>query len=188
MKLLFPLLSFLPSSLSSLLSSLLCSLLYSLSLIAFIHLLYLRLNVSVDVRVPEQSLVSVTPEKLLLSKVLVLILSGPFFIWKLSQVLSVLGMMHFNVHNWNGGQCNGRECNQVSQSLPGVGNSFGMLSFFRLFFDEFFTSFFVHMWESGLGNVLGHMTVARGVEAGKGALAGSSKHRDGLSTRMKFMA
>jgi hypothetical protein len=136
--------------------------------------------VSVDIRVPEQSLVSVTPEKLLLSNVLVLVLGGPFLIGELSQVLSVLGVMHFNVHNWNSGQCNGREGNQVSQSLPGVGNSFGMVSFFRLFLDEFFTSLFVHMGKSGLGNVLGHMTVARGVEAGKGALAGSSKHRDGL--------
>lgn len=54
------------------------------------------LNVSVDNWVPEQSLVTITPEEWLNSNVLIFVVSWPFGIWNMLQMLTVIVMFLFN--------------------------------------------------------------------------------------------
>lgn len=137
--------------------------------------MHLILDVSVDVRVPEQGLVSVTPEKLLLSQVLVLVLSWPFFVWDLTQVRSVLSMVQFGLAHRNGCQENGWQGNKVGDFQPQVGDTFGVVNLFLVFLDESFTGLFV-VSESILLDQLRHMAVAMRVVSHKGTLGNSSEH------------
>jgi hypothetical protein len=103
--------------------------------------LFLRLDMSVDVRVPEQGLVTVTPEELLLSHVLVFVLSWPFFITQMGKVLSVFSVVQFNFDNWNSSQQDSWKGNEVNGLLPSVGDTFGVVDFFFVGLLEGFTSF-----------------------------------------------
>lgn len=76
------------------------------------------LDVSVTVAVPEQSLITITPEELLVSDVLIIVLGWPFFIGQMLLVLSVLSVVQFNVDDWDSGQDNGWNGNKVGDLLP----------------------------------------------------------------------
>lgn len=73
---------------------------------------------SVDIRVPEQGLVTITPEEVSGSNVLVLVLLRPFLIRQVSQVLSVLSMVKLNLGNWNSSQNKNWNGDKVSDFLP----------------------------------------------------------------------
>lgn len=85
--------------------------------------LYLVLNVSVDIRVPEQGLVTITPEEVFGSNVLVLVLLRPLLVRHVSQVLSVLSMVKLNLGDWDSSQNKNWNSNKVSDLLPQSGDT-----------------------------------------------------------------
>ena len=148
---------------------------YSMNLLCV--LTNLVLNVSVEVIVPEQSLVTITPEAFVGSDVLVVVLHWPLFIREVLGVLSVLSVLQFNFDNWDSSEKNGWEGNKVGDLLPQVGNTFRMVNLFFSLFDELFTGCLVHNRESGFVYVLGSTeAMAVRVETGEAALNCSSKH------------
>lgn len=139
----------------------------------------LVLHVSVDVGVPEQRLVSIAPEKLLLSNVLVVVLSRPLLITEMSHVFSVVSVVDLHLGDRNGSQSHHWEGNEKSDFLPQGGHPLGVVGGFLHLLLECFTSLLVVLVLEGvLLDELGHVTVAAGVESLERALGGSSKHLD----------
>lgn len=130
---------------------------------------------SVDVRVPEQGLVTIAPEELLLSKVVVFVLSRPLRVRQVTQVLSVLSMLQFNTGNWDGSQQDDWQSNVVGDLGPQLGDTLRVVNFLRAFSDELFTSLLV-VSEGIFQDVLGHVAVAMGVESNEIASSQVSKH------------
>lgn len=145
----------------------------------------LGFDVSVNIRVPEQSLVTIAPEEFLLPDVLVVVLSGPLFIWDFSQMLSVFSMVQFNLTNWDGSQKNNRESNNVRYFFPHIGDTLGVFRLFLGSFLESFTSLLVNLYtgESSIVNKLRYvtMTMAVGVEPHKVTLCQFPKHFNCIS-------
>ena len=81
---------------------------------------------SVDSRVPEQGFVTVTPEELRGSNVLVVVLNGPFRVGHVSQVFTVVGVFLFDLTDGDGGQEDGGDGDEVGQFLPQLGDGFGV--------------------------------------------------------------
>lgn len=137
----------------------------------------LLLDVSVDVRVPEQGLVAVTPEELLGSQVLVFVLSGPLFVGHVSQVVSVLTVLQLNTTDRNGSQNNGWDSHVVGNLGPQLGDTLRVVDLLSVFLLESLTSGLVDL-EGIVLDELGHVTVAVavGVESSKGTVRQISKH------------
>lgn len=144
----------------------------------------LILNVSVDVGVPEQGLVTVTPEELVGSDVLVLVLSGPLLIGNVSHVLSVLGVLLLNLANGDGGQEDGRDSNHVGQFLPQLGDTLGVVSLVLNGLNPLLAGSGVALTGEGvLVDELGSAKRTVGVESSSGELGGSSQHDSHCSER-----
>lgn len=138
------------------------------------------LNVSIHVRVPEQSLVTIAPKELLGSQVLVFVLSGPLFIGEVSQMLSVLAVLQFHTSDRNGSQKNSWNSNEVSDLGPQLGDALRVVNFLSILFLEGLTSGLVGN-ESVVLDVFGHMAVAVavGVEPDECAVDQSAEHSEG---------
>lgn len=137
----------------------------------------LLLDVSVDVRVPEQGLVAVTPEELLGSQVLVFVLSRPLFVGHVSQVVPVLTVLQLNTTDRNGSQNNGWDSHVVGNLGPQLGDTLRVVDLLSVFLLESLTSGLVDL-EGIVLDELGHVTVAVavGVESSKGTVRQISKH------------
>lgn len=94
------------------------------------------LNVSVDLRIPEQGLVTITPEEVSGSEVLVGVLDGPCLISEVAFVLSVLSMVQFYLDDRDSGQNDGRESNEVGDLLPSGSDGARVLDLFLVSFFE----------------------------------------------------
>lgn len=146
------------------------------------------LDVSVDIRVPEQGLVTVTPEESVLSQVLVVVLNLPFLVSKVLQVFSVFSMLQFNVTYWDRSDENSWDSNEVSDSLPQLGDTLRVVDFFFVVLDKGFSSGLVDFgWGIGsfayeLGNAV---AVAVRVESLESELWGSSEHSVMLALSME---
>lgn len=75
-------------------------------------------DVSVDRRVPEQSLVTITPEEVLVSDILELHLLWTFQVWDLGVFSTVVGVLHLHKVCVDRSQANGRKSNQKGDFLP----------------------------------------------------------------------
>lgn len=132
---------------------------------------------SVDIRVPEQSLVSITPEKVLGSDVLVFILSWPLLIGQVSQVLSVLSMVKLNLGNWNSSQNKNWNSNEISDFLPQTGDACRVMSFVFKILNVFLASSLVVLTlEWVFLNELRNGAVAVGSVSLECTLSKSSEH------------
>lgn len=132
---------------------------------------------SVDVRVPEQGLVSIAPEELLQSNVLVFVLSGPLLVAEVSLVLSVVGVVKLHLSDRDGSQCHHWEGNKESDLLPQSGNTLRVVGGLLHLLLEGLTSLLVVLsLESVLLDELGHVAVTVGVESLERALGSSSEH------------
>lgn len=136
----------------------------------------LSLNVSVDVGVPEQGLVTIAPEELLLSDVLVVVLHRPLLVREVSHVLSVLSVLQLNVDNWDSSQSNGWECNDVDQLLPSGSNALRVVDLLLISLLEGLTSLLVDLAgrESCVVEELGRGVMR--VESSEAELLDSLKH------------
>lgn len=131
---------------------------------------------SVDIWVPEQSLVTVTPEELLLSDVLVFVLSWPFVVRQVTQVLSVLGVLELNVSDWDGSQSNDWKSNEVSDLGPQLGDTLRVVHLLVVFSDKLFAGLLV-VSEGILSEELRvTVAVAVGVESDEVASSQVSEH------------
>lgn len=83
------------------------------------------LNMSVDDRVPEQCLVTITPEERLDSDVLVFVISWPFRIWDVLQMLTVVVMFLFDKVGVDRSKGNSWQSNEQTDLVP---QSRGILS------------------------------------------------------------
>lgn len=100
---------------------------------------------SVDSRVPEQGLVTVTPEELRSSDVLVVVLSGPFRVGHVSKVFTVFSVFLFDLANGDGGQEDGGDGDKVGQLLPQLGDGFGVVDLGFDIFDPLLTGLGVNL-------------------------------------------
>lgn len=139
--------------------------------------LHLVLNVSVDVRVPEQGLVTITPEEVSGSNVLVLVLLRPLLVRQVSQVLSVLSMLKLDLGHWNSSQNENWDSNKVGDFLPQSGDTSRVSSLVLEVLDVLLTGGLVVLaLEWVFLEVFGDGAVAVGGVSLERTLSESSKH------------
>ena len=132
---------------------------------------------SVDVGVPEQRLVSIAPEELLLSDVLVLVLHGPLLVGQVSQMLPVFGVVKLDFGDRNGRQEHNRQRHVKRDLLPQFRDALRVVGLLVLgLLKRLAGLLVVEVLEWVFFDELRHVTVAVRVESLERALGEISEH------------